>query len=109
MRPGTVEVQASLLVLHDPDAPSLTLPMEPAPASSAPRMPPVRSMPQRDHMLPASTWKAMSALAGAARMLPCAAICRAHADGMPVGVTIANVLGSHGPSIMKLARPGRLP
>lgn len=61
---GTVEVQASLLVLHDPNAPSIPLPMQTAPAASAPRRPPAR-MPPRDHKLPTSTWTAMSALAGA--------------------------------------------
>jgi hypothetical protein len=64
---GTVEVQASLLVLHDPSAPSIALPMQTALAASAPRRPPARSRP-RDHKLPASTWTAMSALAGASRI-----------------------------------------
>ncbi|BDA41543.1 probable cell division protein FtsZ 2 at N-terminal half [Coccomyxa sp. Obi] len=68
--PGTVEVQASLLVLHDPDAPSIALPVQTPSAAPAPRKPPARP-PPREQKLPASTWTAMSALAGGtARRVP---------------------------------------
>lgn len=66
---GTVEVQASLLVLHDPTAPSIALPVQTPSAAPAPRKPPAR-LPPREQKLPASTWTAMSALAGAFRTMP---------------------------------------
>lgn len=76
-----MDVQASLLVLHDPGALDIALPDMSAPAATssaaaspaAQRRAPARQLPRAPQQkLPASTWIAMSALAGAP-LLPQAA------------------------------------
>lgn len=70
MGPASVDVQASILVLHDPDAQAIALPSV-APAAASPR---VEAKPKRvaarPVLMPNSTWNAMSALAGAERLPP---------------------------------------
>ena len=66
---ASVDVQASLLVLHDPHAQAIALPSV-APAAASPR---AEAKPKRvaarPALVPNATWNAMSALAGA-RSLP---------------------------------------
>lgn len=88
--PGTLYVQASLLVLHDPAAPSLSMaPLAQDSAASASPAPPLANAgPSRGRVaarpaplaqrLPASTWNAMSALAGSAS--PSLSCCSAWCD-----------------------------
>ena len=68
--PALVDVQASLLVLHDPHAAAIALPsVTPAAASPRAEAKPKR-VAARPVLMPNSTWTAMSALAGAWRLLP---------------------------------------
>ena len=68
--PASVAVQASILVLHDPDAQAIALPsVAPAAASLRAEVKPKR-IAARPVLIPNSTWNAMSALAGAQRLPP---------------------------------------
>ncbi len=68
--PASVDVQASILVLHDPHAQAIALPSV-APAAASPR---AEAKPKRvaarPVLMPNATWNAMSALAGARSLLP---------------------------------------
>ena len=68
--PASVDVQASILVLHDPHAQAIALPSV-APAAASPRaeVKPKR-VAARPVLVPNATWNAMSALAGAQSLLP---------------------------------------
>ena len=65
-----MDVQASILILHDPDAQAIALPSV-APAATSPRteVKPKR-VAARPVLMPNSTWNAMSALAGVWRLVP---------------------------------------
>ena len=60
-----MDVQASILVLHDPDAQAITVPNVAPAAATSPRKPPPKRVAARPVLMPNSTWNAMSALAGA--------------------------------------------
>ncbi len=60
-----MDVQASILVLHDPDAQAITVPNVAPAAASAPRKQAPKRVAARPVLMPNSTWNAMSALAGA--------------------------------------------
>ena len=63
--PSSMDVQASILVLHDPDAQAITVPNVAPAAATSPRKPPPKRVAARPVLMPNSTWNAMSALAGA--------------------------------------------
>ena len=62
--PSSVDVQASILVLHDPDAQAIAVPNVAPAAASAPRKQLPKRVAARPVLMPNSTWNAMSALAG---------------------------------------------
>ena len=62
--PSSVDVQASVLVLHNPDAQAIAVPNVAPAAASAPRKQPSKRVAARPVLMPNSTWNAMSALAG---------------------------------------------
>lgn len=65
-----MNVQASLLVVHDPEAQAITAPSVAPAAASAPRkQAPPKRVAARPVLMPNSTWNAMSALAGACQLL----------------------------------------
>lgn len=60
-----MDVQASILVLHDPEAQAITVPNVAPAAASLPRKQAPKRVAARPMQMPNSTWNAMSALAGA--------------------------------------------
>lgn len=67
--PSSMDVQASILVLHDPEAQAITVPNVAPAAASAPRKQAPKRVAARPVLMPNSTWNAMSALAGALLLL----------------------------------------